>query len=447
MDFAESFLLELFNLCFHKREMLDICCQHLKYEYIPKESYKYIWKAIKNYYQTSNKIPTIGLISQQYSTNKEIIEDLNNINQTNIPDLDSAIIKFEEYIKDNYFNDVYDKLANSYNSGNKNKTFNLIKEAGDYLNNFSLKKSGSYYERVFEGYNERTQSRIIQKTSHIASKTKIPFFIDEIDNITYGGCDKGDTWLGLAQSGVGKSKYIKWNGVNAARLGNRVLHIQAEGSKRECMNLYDATWTSQAIYELETGNISTELQPKLKKIVNDIIVNDGEIYVYAAEKFDSISMMDIRNIATDVERNFGPLDCILLDYLDEIEPGDGKTYHVAEEKQRKAAIAKGMKNLAVEKDVVFGSCVQAGDIMPDKLNDPKFVLTRHHTSGDRTLIKPFSYFFTMNQTEDEYNKGYMRLYWEKIRKYKGRKLIHIAQAYEYEKFYDRKKTIELFNDK
>ena len=167
------------------------------------------------------------------------------------------------------------------------------------------------------------RDRISNPTQNLY-QNKCPFFIDDIDDLLMGGCDKTDIWLGLGQSGVGKSKLLKWVGVNNARIGNRVLHIQAEGSKKECLDLYDATWSGQTLYEVESGYIKDNLLGKLAKVSNDILNNNGEIYIYSSEQFDSISMRDIRNLVIEVEKLYGKIDLLLIDYLDLIDPGDKK---------------------------------------------------------------------------------------------------------------------------
>ncbi len=71
-------------------------------------------------------------------------------------------------------------------------------------------------------------------------------------------------------------------------------------------------------------------------------------------------------------------------------------------------------------------------------------MTRFNTSQGKNLVDPFSFFITMNQTPDEKNKKIMRLYMDKVRKYKSGQLVHIYQNYEFEKFYDRMKTVKEF---
>jgi hypothetical protein len=445
INFSELFLLELFNLCFKKREVLDICCKYLDYHHLKKESHKFIWKSLKTSYQASFKVPSMGLVSQQLSNKLDVLEEIEKIKNIEEPDVEGVITQFDEFLKDCYFIEIYEKkLPDLFNDGNQKAAYTLIKEAGEYLNTFSVKKDSIYFERVFGNYNERQKERILNAQNPNSISNKIPFFMDEADFFTYGGPDKGDTWLGLSQSGVGKSKFLKHIGVNSARIGKKVLHIQGEGSKKECLDLYDAAWSGQTIHEVEGGWIKEELEPKLQRIINGITKGSGEIFIYAAEQFDSLNIRDIRNLALDLIKMYGNLDEILIDYFELFDPGDGKIYKAGEERQRREAISEKIKNLALETNTVVGTMTQASTVDPQKLNDPNFYMTRYDISEFKGALKPFSYFFTFNQTHDEYEAGIMRIYWDKIRKYKSHRLMTICQAYEYEKFYDKARTLSFF---
>ena len=77
MKIQDNFLTELFGWCFRKKDIVEICIKHLKYQYIVDEAYKFIWKSIKAHYETTNNIPTIGIVAQMNSTNLKVIETLN----------------------------------------------------------------------------------------------------------------------------------------------------------------------------------------------------------------------------------------------------------------------------------------------------------------------------------------------------------------------------------
>ena len=59
-----NFLNELFQLCLKKKEVLEICQKHIKYQYLPNASYKEIWKQINREYEFNKNIPSIGVLYQ-----------------------------------------------------------------------------------------------------------------------------------------------------------------------------------------------------------------------------------------------------------------------------------------------------------------------------------------------------------------------------------------------
>lgn len=450
MKISNNFFYELFKfffIPFGDKDIYTVCENYLDYNYLPDESYKLIWKSIKNYYNLNKQFPSIGIISQQYQNKEKILDILNHIQEINYVYKDKILEELEYTFKNFYFIEKYDSFSKLFNEGRKDELFKLVESTGIYLNNFSLKKESNKFVKIFGDFEQRQLDRFSEYSTSSFIYKKCPFFIDEIDDILHGGCDYGDTFLALSQSGVGKSKFLKHLGVNNARIGKRVFHIQAEGSKKECLDLYDATWTGQNILDVETGLLEDDLRKKLKKIVNDILFNKGEIIVYTVEKFDSINMRQIRDLTLEVMKLYGFVDLVLIDYLELIDPGNGKHYGAKDERERREQISKDMKNLAVELNNVVGSCTQASDVPSDKLNDPLFYMTRHNISEYKLIVKPFSYFFTFNQTNDEYEKNIMRIYLDKIRKYKGRQIVTINQRYDYEKFYDRNQTLINFYNK
>lgn len=444
-----SFLNELFKLCFRKKEVIEACCQYLEYHYIPIESYKKVWKALHDYYKTNDRLPTIGLISQSFSVrsknNEEALKVLSQIKETTITNMDDILEKLEEYIKKSMFVEMYDKLADLYDNEEQEKAYLLVREKSEELVHFSIRSNIFYYERVFSDFEKRYSLRKLRKEMGEDGILKVPFSIDELDDVTFGGPDKTDTFLFLAQSGVGKTKLLRWIGMNAARKGFNVLHFQGEGSKQECLNGYDAMWTGQSIYDIEFGNINPLLYERLKKILSEMAQDKGEVYVQAYEQFETASLRDARKVIVDFEKVYGLLpDLILFDYFELFDPGDGKTYQVSEERQRREALSQKMKNLAIEFNTRIGTATSASTVHPEKLDDPGFVMTRYDISEFKGALKPFSYFITMNQTRDEYDAGIMRLYCDKLRKSKANQTIKIYQNYKHDRFYDRKRTLNEF---
>lgn len=446
MEISSNFLSELFLSFYRKKNILEISIEHLKYQYLPNEAYKKIFKYIKDYYIVNQKIPTVGMLSQAFLTDKlssEINNILSQINTAQVLDEEEILDTLTSYIKDVMSIEFYDTFQEIYTEGDKDKARNYMREMSEKISEFSIRKT-NYYTRVFADFPERNRQRVVNANKNELVRFKVPFSIDELDDITGGGIQLTDTACFLARSGVGKTKALRWIGLGAVRRGFNVLHIQAEGSKQEALDGYDSMWTAVLMNDLKDGSISFDKYSQLEKIVQDIGKKGVDIQIHAFEQFNSGSMSDVRNILNDCIKYNGNIDLIIIDYLEKIEPGDGLKYSKASmegEKMRRGSVADKMKNLALEFNTRIVTATQANDISPTQYNDPEFVMTRHNVSLAKDLPNSFSYFLTLNQTNDEKRKGLMRVYADKLRHNDSGQTIKIYQSYEYDRFYDRTKTI------
>jgi len=450
---TEQSLLEIFKLLFRKKEFVEICIKHLEYHFIPNVEFKEIWQEFVRQYKINNLLPTFGTISQKFSTEPKIQDCLIKIKETVIEDEDSVYKNFENFLKDSLSIEFYDNFGDLYNKGSKEEARHLLREYSEKFNRFSI-KDNLIFKSIFSGFRERIYERqvrnILERVETLGDITskKASFGIDELDDKSNGGVDKGDCALFLAQSGVGKTKLLRWIGVTNAQLGKLVLHIQLEGTRAECEDGYDATWSAKNLSLLELGELTEEEIDELSKVAEKIYSNNGEIVVRAFEQFGNVTTSDILESIDEIERIYGKTpDVLLIDYLELMEPGDGRKYAVSQEKEKRQQLAKELKNIAVTKKTSIFTCTQASSVSPEDLNREDFVMTRYHISGDKGQLFAYSYFITLNQTNDEYENDVMRLYGDKFRKYKGKMLIRIAQKYDLDKFYDRNRTLREFYTK
>lgn len=446
MQLHFDFLNELFKQCFRKKEIIEICSKHLKYQYLPKESYKKILKSILNYYNLNNSLPTFGILAQQFQDDVDVLDSLADIKNAGLINQDILLRQFETFIKQSTFINVYDQLSDIYNSGDKEKAYELLRECGEKLHTFSVYENTQYYEEIFANFDVRNRDRILHAELNDILKTKIPTGIDELDAAMMGGLDVTDTILFLAQSGIGKTKLLRWLGISAARRGFKVLHIQAEGSKEECLRGYDSTWIGVTNQLVDSGITETQKLRKIRKAVLDIKGKGGDIYVHAYEQFGSPDLKGVRQVLLDIEKIYGKVDLIILDYLELFNPGDGKKYGTGneQERERRRALGRGIKNLAIEFNTRIATATQASNVDPKLSNDKNFVMTRHNISEFKNAVEPFSGFITLNQTRDEKMANTMRLYVDKFRNYQSGQTIKIKQNYSHDRFYDRKETLEQF---
>ena len=441
---AENFVTELLAIALSKRTIFDIVRQYMKFSYFQVESEKKLWQWLVNRYDKTGKIPTLGQIQQHFSEDDSVLEKVADIadvevNDENIGNETVIIDTFEKFIKKMKFLEANDKITDLYNQGKKEQAWDMFVRYADEFSKFSIQDAK--FETVFGDFAKRQAQR---QSEDYNFRFKIPTGIDEVDyrlGGETGGPETGECVLWLGDSGAGKSQVLVHCGVSAARQGHRVAHFQLEGTKEQCLNRYDAAWTGTLYSEVKLGNIPAKKMEVSKRIINKLKRSD--IIVSSEETFNAKTLVDVRRELKEMEKSYGKIDVIIIDYLELLEVGDGHNYSPSEERFRQAKLAKGMKMLAMEFNAVVHTATQSSNIPEECKNDPEFVITRAQLSEDKGKIRPFDIFITINQTRDEMKEEIMRLHTDKLRDYKNGDPIHICNNFAYARFYDRKRTMEM----
>lgn len=437
---ASNFVVELLAAALEKRTVFEIVRQYLKFSYLQIESEKKLWQWVTKRYDRTGKIPTIGQIQQQFQDDESVLEKLEEIADVEIDEQgghEMIVDTFEKFIKKMKFLESNDKIADLYNQGKKEQSWDMFVKYAEEFSKFSIQSAK--FETVFGDFAERQAKR---KSDEWQFRYKIPTGIDEIDyrlGGDNGGPETGECVLWLGDSGAGKSQVLVSVGIAAARQGFRVAHFQLEGTKEQCLNRYDAAWTGTLYQDVKLGNITSKKMEVTKRIIKKLRKSD--IIVSSEETFNAKTLPDIRREVKDMEKTYGKIDVIIIDYLELLEVGDGHNYTPHEERFRQAKLAKGMKMLAMEFNAVVHTATQSSSIGEEQKNDPEFVITRAQLSEDKGKIRPMDVFITINQTRDESKEEIMRLHTDKLRDYKNGDPIHICNNFAYARFYDRKRTL------
>ena len=443
---ASNFVTELLAIALSKRAIFDIVRQYMKFSYFQIESEKKLWQWVTNRYDKTGRIPTIGQIQQQFSEDESVLEKVSEISDVEIDEENvgsEAVIldTFERFIKKMKFLEANDKITDYYNQGKKDQAWDMFVKYADEFSKFSIQDAK--FETVFGDFAKRQAQR---QSEDYNFRFKIPTGIDEVDyrlGGETGGPETGECVLWLGDSGAGKSQVLVHCGVSAARQGHRVAHFQLEGTKEQCLNRYDAAWTGTLYSEVKLGNIPAKKMEVSKRIINKLKRSD--IIVSSEETFNAKTLVDVRRELKEMEKSYGKIDVIIIDYLELLEVGDGHNYSPSEERFRQAKLAKGMKMLAMEFNAVVHTATQSSNIPEECKNDPEFVITRAQLNEDKGKCRPMDIFITLNQTRDERKEEVMRLYTDKLRDYKSGDVIKIANNFAYARFYDRKRTFELMD--
>lgn len=440
---TDNYINELFAAAFQRRSVFEMVREYLKFSYLQTESEKQLWQWMVKQYDRTGRVPTVGQVQQYFSENEKVLDFLSEITDVEFEDdekFEEGLMKtFEDFIKKMKFLEVNDKIVEIYNRGDKNKAYETFVKYAEDFSRFSIMKPK--FETVFGDFRERQTRR---KSDDYNFRFKIPTGIDEIDyrlGGEFGGPETGECVLWLGDSGAGKSQCLASMGIAAARQGFRVAHFQLEGTKEQCLNRYDAAWTGTLYQDVKLGNISDKKMEVTKRIIKKLKKTD--IIVSSEEEWGGKSLNDIRRELKEMEKLYGKIDVIIIDYLELLEVGDGHNYTPGEERFRQAKLAKAMKTLAMEFNAVVHTATQSSSIAEEQKNDPDFVITRANLSEDKGKIRPFDIFVTINQTRDEASEETMRLHTDKLRDYKNGKPIHICNNFAYARFYDRVRTLNM----
>lgn len=438
---SQGFVVELINCIFHSQKIFDISKQHLKYHYLESEPQKKVVKYLFDLQDVQKSIPTIGMVGQVYSTDKDVIALLSQVKKSVVSNgqHEAIITSFEQFIKKSKFIALYSKVGELFNQGKQDEAIEVLNTESEEISAFALRQNS--YTKVFADF-EKVNEKRIANSDKIINKYA-PFGIKELDDYCMG-IEYGRSALLLARSGGGKSTAMKWTGLCNARLGKRVVHFSAEGTEEEALTAYHAGFAGINLDEMELGTIPTTKRAKILKAHRDILGAGGEIYLYASEQFDQLTIDDCREIIIDIEKIHGKVDLVIFDYMEKFSLKGTFYNSEAGERKRRSDLGDKITNIATEFKCAVLTAIQANDIKPADYNKPDFVLTRSSIAEYKAAVNPFSYFISINATDDEYENNIARLYCDKMRKRKRGKLIRIYQALEQGRFYDSYKTSQTF---
>ena len=446
-----GFMAEIFKLMFSDEVIMRIASEYLKYELIPKEwsGYKFILREAIIQYTEKNKLPSIGAICQKLCDEDVVQLAAKEIKKAALIDREIAIDQLQSFVKETEFELLSRKVHDLYEEGKKEEAIRVNAEESQRILEMSFRSKSGGFQSVFGGFHERMVERRMEGDAASEKPVKVPFGVDRLDDVSFGGMEIGDTTLWIARSGVGKSSVLKWHGYSAAIRGVPVLHIQLEGGVKACMQIYDQLWSAQSYSDIKSGNISPKDRKKIEQAIKEVKELSSDIEVYGFKKFGQASMGDVRQLCYDYFNTHGKFPgLVILDSLDLVKTGISKKIDSDPDhkKEKLQTCAQLLKNLADEIGAPIITATQTSDVPFEVWNNPDKVIDRSYTEGDKTLVKPFSFVFTLNMTIEEKANATARIYVDKLRDYKeSQEVITIATNYDKRRFYHRGRTMEMYN--
>lgn len=431
-----DFIMEIMKACLQNKNMLEISLSHIKDNFLPEGSLEDIFKEIRKQYKVFEKRPTIGTLKLALRKNHDAMELLDEIKEMQEVDIDVILSSLEEFIKTCNYIDIYNKSSDFYNRNEQKKAYDIFIKGAEDISKFSLKEET--YTNVFGDFEIRQTERV-SKTDDV---TKIPSGIDELDRAINGGFETGQLIVWVARSKGGKSFGLNHCGMHSARLGHDTVHFQLEGTKKECLDRYDALWSGNLYKDVKDGNFSDKSLTAFRKITNNL---RSDISVYAPEKFGAMTVIELRNRIIDLRKK-RDIKTVIIDYLELLDPDDN-FYRPSEERFRQSKVARMLKDLALEFNILIITATQSSSITKEMYEDPDFVISEEHLSEDKGKLRPIDMLLSINRTSEEKRNHIARISIAAARAHHGTdEPIYIKQNLKASRFYDRKNTLlEMFS--
>ena len=403
--FEESFLVQVMPM--------------IKADYFEFPCHGRIWDAIVSHYlkykETPNDDQIIDYVKANKSENERLSDykyEVEQINKLDVktesnPDyyldlveefakeqsIKTAILESVDLIKGKQFSQIEEKIRLALNVG---RTVDL---GQDYIEDFS--------DRV-----ERMAN------NNIVASFRTPF--DTVNKELEGGMCRKEFAMVVAPPGVGKSIYLVNQAVRSVLDGHNVLYVSLEMSEDRIAQRMDSVLTRTKLSEAKED--PSIVQYRLKMIQDKLGEAGKKMGTLKIKEFPTkrLTIPALRAYLNQLDNyeNFRP-DVLVVDYL-ELMTGDD----TMSEYQIQERLAQELRGIAVEHNLLLWTATQT-----NREGRKVETITDTELADSYGKIRVADLSFSINQKEEEFDKGEARLYLMKSRNGRARYIVPLGVDY------------------
>lgn len=285
---------------------------HVKEEYFAKESDKILFRIVKNFIITYNKLPTIDSLEIE-------VDDLKNVHEDSIIEILDTLKTLKTLKEDDDFDWLKDKTETFcrdralYNAIMKSisviqdeKKSKLSKGAIPELLTQAL--SVSFDSNIGHDFLEQSNTRF---EYYHEKAEKIPFDLDYFNRITRNGLSKRTLTVCMAGPNVGKSLWMTHTAAHFLSIGKNVLYITMEMREEEIAKRIDCNMLDLTFDDLDvlSKDMYTKRIERLKnKTKGKLIIKE-----YANGTASYFHFKSLIN-ELKIKKNF-VVDAVFIDYM------------------------------------------------------------------------------------------------------------------------------------
>lgn len=374
------------------------------------EVYKELSNIIKRYYQThrdalteetlltltEEKLDRMKKSSEEQQKYFNTINDLYTIRDSH----DDEVIdeKIETYIKKHMRMDLLKRAA--MNLENEKFMESVDKEFKEIM---LLDISGKKQEviNIIDDTEEKRQAlqTIYQNTISTGFKA--------VDALNGGGLAKGELGMIVAASGTGKTLLLTNLATNYTKNGYNVLFVALEELKNRMILRFEQSMLRQNKSDILTGGALNEARfnqlQDFYKQKRDIF---GNLF-FARYSPRTVTPAKIEQLIADIQLRQGiNIDVVLIDYPELLR----NPHATGNEADDGGKLFEEMRRIGQDYNVVMWTAAQM-----NRTAYAAAIRTAEHMEGSHRKKNAAELVLTVNQTPEEYNAGFVRLYADKVR--------------------------------
>ena len=400
----------------HDLEFFSEIVPLLKPEFFDFPAYKHVFIGVRDYYDKYRKVPSDIALADFISTSvsgadangidyENTIAEINAFDKSCLGDREFILDTVEEFARQRAMEAAIRKAVAILNQeGDIGQVEELVKSA--LLVNRNVDVGQDYFsdivDRIARSYEDKTRDRI-------------PTVFRTHDRNLDGGLSPKELAMVVAPPGVGKSLYLVTQGATNLLQGKNVLYVSLEMSEDKIAGRFDSVIT-------EIRNLKTSLgQLRLKERLGEVKQKTQGNLIIKEFPTGACNVNQLRSLLVQLKlhKNFTP-DVLIVDYLELLRPNR----LIDSEYQAQQRIAEELRGLGVEYNCLIWTASQT-----NRQARRVPIITDAELGDSYGKIRPADWVISLNQTQEEYDEGAMRVYVMKARDSKQHYLINIGIDY------------------
>ena len=384
-------------------------------EYFEFPSHQKMFSVIIQFFLNYKKLPTDDQLLEEtkkvmasnelFGDYRDELEAINNLDEKSIDNQEYYLDLVEEFAKEQAVKDAILKSVDHL----KKKNFGAIED--EVRSAFSVNRNVDLGTNYFSGIKERWERLNSQQ---LVPKFRTPF--ETLNEALDGGLAHKEMAMVVAPPGVGKSLFLANQAARSVLDGHNVLYVSLEMAEDRVAQRLDSIFTR--IQQSELSNRVEDIEERLE-IISKQWEDRGKLMVkeFPTKRLSVTGLRAFLNQLKNYE-DFTP-DVLIIDYLELM-----KTDKEMAEYQGQERLAQELRGVASEYGCLVWTATQTNR-EGKKVN----IITDAELADSYGKIRVCDLVFSINQTEQEFDKGAARLYLMKSRNGRARFIVPIGIDY------------------